>query len=91
MVDVDGDGRCRSVRIGMGGVGPTPIRARSVEAALVGSDVDPATVRAAAALVTDDVDPLDDARGTADYKREMASVWVARAILAATGRADVVR
>ena len=34
----------------------------------------------AAALVRDEVDPLDDVRGSAGYKREMARVWTERTI-----------
>ena len=37
-------------------------------------------IRAAAASVKDVVDPLDDYRGSADYKREMAEVFTRRAI-----------
>jgi carbon-monoxide dehydrogenase medium subunit len=35
----------------------------------------------AAGLVRDEVDPLDDLRGSAAYKREMARVWTQRALL----------
>ena len=61
--------------------GTTPIRAKSVEAALRGNRLDAAGVEEAAALVRDEVDPLDDLRGSAAYKREMARVWTKRALL----------
>jgi carbon-monoxide dehydrogenase medium subunit len=76
----DVDGRIASVRIALGSVGATPIRARAVEAALLGEVPDGARLADAAALVRDEVDPLDDARGSAAYKREMARVWVTRAL-----------
>jgi len=41
----------------------------------------PTTITAAAALVRDEVDPLDDLRGSADYKREMARVWTQRVLI----------
>jgi carbon-monoxide dehydrogenase medium subunit len=79
-VRLDEDGRFASVRIALGSVGATPIRARKVEAALLGEVPDAARLSDAAALVRDEIDPLDDARGSAAYKREMARVWVNRAL-----------
>jgi len=64
------------VRVALGGVGSTPIRARAVERAVA----DGASIDDAAALVRDEIEPLDDARGSAAYKREMARVWTARAL-----------
>lgn len=70
------------VRVALGGAGPTPLRARRVEDALRGGPWTPERLREAAALVRDEVDPLDDARGSATYKREMARVWTERALAA---------
>ncbi len=83
----DADGTCRDLRIGLGALGTTPLRAKAVEAALLGQKLTAETIREAAALVRDEVDPLDDVRGTAKYKREMARVWTERTIakLANTG------
>ncbi len=64
------------VRVALAGVGSTPIRARAVERAVAGG----ASIDAAAALVRDEIEPIDDARGSASYKREMARVWTARAL-----------
>ena len=75
------DHRCVEVRIGLGAAGTTPLRARHVEDALRGQSLTPDMVREAAALVVDEVDPLDDIRGSASYKRDMARVWTGRALL----------
>lgn len=72
------DGVLRDLRIFLGGVGPTPMRASSVENALRGRSLD--GLADAAALVRSDVDPIDDVRGSAAYKREMARVWTERAL-----------
>ena len=72
------DGTIADVRIVLGAVGPTPLRLRSVEEALRGRAPD--RVDEAVAMVPDEVQPLDDLRGSASYKREMARVWTARAI-----------
>jgi carbon-monoxide dehydrogenase medium subunit len=79
------DGVFRGLRIFLGGVGATPMRARSVEAALNGQSVEAARLVEAAALARDDVDPIDDARGSAAYKREMSRVWTERALRALAG------
>jgi carbon-monoxide dehydrogenase medium subunit len=77
---VDGDGTCADVRVALGAAATTPVRARKVEDALRGQRIDRARITEAAALVRDEVDPLDDLRGSAGYKREMARVWTERAL-----------
>ncbi len=74
------DGVCRDLRVALAAAGPTPIRAHTVEQALVGRAVSAAAVREAADMVADEVDPLDDFRGSAGYKREMAVVFTRRAL-----------
>ena len=78
---VNAAGVCEDVRVALGSAATTPVRARAVENALRGNRVDAATVEEASALVRDEVDPLDDLRGSAGYKREMARVWTKRALL----------
>jgi carbon-monoxide dehydrogenase medium subunit len=77
---VGADQTCEAVRIGLGSLGTVPLRARAVEQALQGQKLSPNLIQEAAALVRDEVDPLDDVRGSAGYKREMARVWVGRAL-----------
>jgi carbon-monoxide dehydrogenase medium subunit len=77
---IDDAGICKDLRIGLGALGVTPLRARAVESALLGQRLTASVVRDAAALVRDEVDPLDDVRGSAKYKREMARVWTERTI-----------
>jgi aerobic carbon-monoxide dehydrogenase medium subunit len=80
-------GVLRDVRIGLGALGSTPLRARDAEAILEGQPPEEATLRAAAAAVQAQVDPLSDLRGSADYKREMAAVFTYRALQRALERA----
>ena len=77
---VDADGTCKDIRIGLGALGVTPLRAKAVESALLGQKLTAESIREASALVRDEVDPLDDVRGSAGYKREMARVWTERTI-----------
>jgi carbon-monoxide dehydrogenase medium subunit len=73
-------GQCEDVRVALGAAATTPVRARKVEDALRGQRLDADKIKDAAALVRDEVDPLDDLRGSAAYKREMARVWTQRAL-----------
>jgi aerobic carbon-monoxide dehydrogenase medium subunit len=75
-----GDGRCRDVRIALGAAGPVPLRARRAEELLAGRPLDDESIAAAAEAVGDDIAPVDDARGSAAYKREMAPVFAERAL-----------
>ena len=68
------------VRIALGSVGTTPIRAREAEAALRGQRVKSEGLREAAEKVKQAVDPVSDFRGSAAYKKEMAAGFVRRAL-----------
>ena len=74
---------CQDIRLVLGSVGSTPIRARQAEAALRGERPTEEAIRAAAALVPSEVDPIADIRGSAEYKRDMAEVWTRRTLLQA--------
>jgi len=73
-------GTCEDVKIGLGSLGTTPLRARQTEAVLRGQPMTPALMRQAAEVVEGEVDPLDDFRGSARYKRQMAQVFTRRAL-----------
>ena len=81
------DNTCRDARIVLGAAGTTPVRARAAEDLLRGRELAEDAFRAAADTVPDAVDPLDDFRGSADYKREMAGVFVRRALVQAISAA----
>lgn len=68
------------VRIALGSVGTTPIRAKEAEAMLLGQPVKPEAIREAAEKVKALVDPISDFRGSAAYKKEMAAVFARRAL-----------
>lgn len=70
------DGRLRDVRVAMGSVAPTPLRARHVEAALEGKPLDAATIAAAVDATAEDAKPIDDVRASAWYRGHLARVFV---------------
>ena len=89
VVSLDTCGTCRDLRIVLGASGTTPIRARAAEDVLRGQRPTGDAIRSAAETVPDAVDPLDDFRGSAGYKREMAAVFTRRALLRALESASL--
>ncbi|MGY1838693.1 MULTISPECIES: FAD binding domain-containing protein [unclassified Modestobacter] len=79
------DGRITEARIGLTNMGPTPLRARATEAALVGVDVSLETVTAAAAQAAEGTSPSSDLNAQADYRQHLATVLTRRAVAAAAG------
>jgi carbon-monoxide dehydrogenase medium subunit len=79
--------RCQDVRVALGSVGPTPIRSARAEEVLRGQSPTEKAIREAAALVPAELDPISDIRGSAEYKRDMAEVWVRRSLQQAVVRA----
>ncbi|MEO8828302.1 xanthine dehydrogenase family protein subunit M [Lapillicoccus sp.] len=72
-------------RIGLTNMGSTPLRATSVEEALVGQPATEDAVRAAAQSAADGTNPPSDLNGDSDYRRHLATVLTRRAVLAAAG------
>jgi carbon-monoxide dehydrogenase medium subunit len=78
--DLAPDGTLAGVRIGMCGVGSTTLRARNAQAFLEGKKPERATLAQAGRIAGDESEPLDDARGSAAYKRDLVRVLTPRAI-----------
>jgi carbon-monoxide dehydrogenase medium subunit len=74
------------VRIALGAVGSTCLRATDAEAVLRGQRPGDPAFREAAALARAQTDPISDLRGSAEYKRDMAEVFVRRALIQAHAR-----
>jgi len=64
---LDGDG----ARVAVGACGPVPLRLDTAEQALAGRLRDPGAIAEAAALLVEASDPVDDVRGSADYRRRL--------------------
>ncbi|HET9083638.1 MAG TPA: xanthine dehydrogenase family protein subunit M [Candidatus Limnocylindrales bacterium] len=80
-----GDGTWREVRIALGSVAPTPIRAAATERALEGRSPTPQTADAAAVTLAGELAPIDDVRSTAEYRRLVAARILHRIVRDAGG------
>jgi aerobic carbon-monoxide dehydrogenase medium subunit len=78
---------CQDCRIVMGCVASTPVRAQEAEALVRGQRLTHALAQEAGASAQRVTDPISDTRGSADYKRAMAGVFVRRALEQAWERA----
>jgi CO/xanthine dehydrogenase FAD-binding subunit len=73
------------VRLALGSVAPTPIRARATEAVLEGQLPTPETADRAAGTLAKEITPIDDVRSTAEYRRLVAARVLHRQIREAGG------
>jgi carbon-monoxide dehydrogenase medium subunit len=78
------DERCEVVRIVLGAVAPTPLRAQRAENLLRGQEINEERIAEAARTAAQEAQPIDDVRGSAWYRRRMAEVLVRRALLQLT-------
>ena len=79
-LQLDANNRVEDVRVALGAAAPVPLRAKRVEDAIRGQTLTEGIIDDAAELVTQEVDPIADIRGSAEYKRAMARVWTSRAL-----------
>jgi aerobic carbon-monoxide dehydrogenase medium subunit len=86
-ITVNSMGVCQHAGIGLTNVGFVPLKARKAEAFMVGKTLDISTIKQAAELAAGDSQPIDDIRGSADYKRDLVRVLTARALYRAIKRA----
>jgi len=83
---LDGD-LCREVRVALGAVAPKPLRMPAVEEMLEGEELCQKLIGEAASASCRLVEPVDDIRASAEYRREMACVLTRRALTCAWERA----
>jgi xanthine dehydrogenase small subunit len=69
-IRLDGDA-IEDAAIAFGAVAPTVIRARRTEAFVRGRPFDEATMRAAGDIAVDEISPISDVRGAADYRYQL--------------------
>jgi carbon-monoxide dehydrogenase medium subunit len=87
MVTLDREGTCTKAGVGVTGAGTHAVRAKGVEAGLVGKKLDAATIETAAQKAADGVDVQADLQGSVEYKSHLCRVFAKRAITEAAKRA----
>jgi aerobic carbon-monoxide dehydrogenase medium subunit len=74
------DGKIGRAGIALTAVGPKNVHATDAEQALAGAEPTEDAFEEAARLASQSAEPIDDLRGSADYKREVARVFVTRGL-----------
>jgi carbon-monoxide dehydrogenase medium subunit len=78
-------------RIALLGLGSTPLRASAAEEALVGERPSEGLFASIAGLAAESMEPFDDVHASSEYKRQVGTVVVRRALTSALARSQVVR
>ncbi len=89
VIALDGD-KCRDVKIALGSVGPTPFRAKKAENVLRGQKLGGVVedlLAQVAQTAADESFPIDDLRGSADYRRQLVMSLVRQGIERALAQA----
>jgi aerobic carbon-monoxide dehydrogenase medium subunit len=85
-VTLDGD-KVTAARIGLGAVAATPLLAAKSAESLIGKKLDDSAIETAARLASDQAAPIDDMRGTIEYRKHVTGVLTRRTLLIAADRA----
>jgi CO/xanthine dehydrogenase FAD-binding subunit len=80
VIDVGADGRVASARIVVGACSEVPTRIEAAEVRLVGQPASASLAPTIQAVDLDGLAPIDDVRGTAGYRRDVALTLVRRAV-----------
>lgn len=86
VITMDG-GTCSDIKIALGAVAPTPIRAKKSEALIKGKKIKDGLIEEAGKTAAEEATPIDDVRGSAFYRTEMVNVLTKRAIRQALDQA----
>ncbi|MCX6056047.1 MAG: xanthine dehydrogenase family protein subunit M [Chloroflexi bacterium] len=88
VVTLDGSDHCKAIRLILMGVGELPILSQKASQILLGQAITPEVIKAVAeAAAATEIDPATDLHATADYRRNLIRVLVARSLAEAFGRA----
>lgn len=81
------DGVCQAARVALGAVAATPLLVADAAAALIGSTLDDGALEKLAAAASAACKPIDDKRGTIEFRTKVAGVLARRSALIALERA----
>lgn len=81
----DEHNRCAKIRIALGAVAPTPIRARKAEAILENREMTQELIEECAETAVAETKPISDIRSSADYRRKMVHFLVKKMVSAFAG------
>jgi len=84
---IDASGTVSAARVGLGAVAPTALHVADADAALIGTKLDDVALERAAEACRQACNPINDKRGTVEYRTKIAGVLMKRAAKIAAERA----
>ena len=81
-------GVCRDLRLVLGAVAPTPMRARKSEGTATGQRLDDELIEKVSQMASEEARPISDVRSTASYRRTLVAVLTRKTLLAARSWAE---
>jgi len=81
--------KCEDIRIVLGAVAPTPMRAKKAEAVIRGNDLSDSVINEAAKIAAEECSPISDVRGSEWYRRQVVEALVKRGINQALAMAGI--
>lgn len=84
---LDAKGRVKAARVALGAVAPTVLHVKAAAKAIIGTTLDEAALDKLASVCSDACRPIDDKRGTIDFRKKVAGVLARRAARIAYQRA----
>jgi carbon-monoxide dehydrogenase medium subunit len=75
----------KDIHIALGGVAPRPVRAPKTEALFLGKSLEPQLIDITSESVVEEINPITDVRGSAEYRREVSPKILARAVKICAG------
>jgi carbon-monoxide dehydrogenase medium subunit len=79
-MEVDEHKRCSGIRITLGAVAPTPIRATKAEGILENRRITPELIQKCAEVAVEETKPISDIRASADYRKKMVQFLVKKMV-----------
>jgi carbon-monoxide dehydrogenase medium subunit len=79
-IELDAEGRCKRIAIGVGAVADVPFRLAAAESQLIGTTLNAAEVLDAVRAALADVEPMSDPHASPGYRRRAAAELAARAV-----------
>ena len=83
------DGTCRDVRVVLGAVSPTPMRALEAENVLRGKKISQELIDEAGKIAAAEAKPINDIRGSIEYRRNLVNVLTRRSLKAAIEKGHI--
>jgi carbon-monoxide dehydrogenase medium subunit len=82
------DGTCAAARMSVGAVAPTALLVEATSDIMVGNKLDASVLEALAGAASDACNPIDDKRGTIEFRTKVAGVLARRVATIAWQRAE---